>query len=74
MTSYIMGCCFQNMRRVFLMKYMIIVTLICGDKSDRKSIKRYKQLVVALSSCEAEYIVALIGSLSSFVWLENLMT
>ncbi|RDX85687.1 Copia protein, partial [Mucuna pruriens] len=59
----------------------------CGDKSDRKSTSGYvfvmsrapiswcskKQSVVALSSCKAEYIAALMGACQA-LWLENLMT
>ncbi|RDY02135.1 hypothetical protein CR513_14435, partial [Mucuna pruriens] len=58
----------------------------CGDKSDRKSTTKYvfimcgapilwrskKQPVVALSSCEAEYIAASMAACHA-LWLENLM-
>ncbi|RDX93963.1 Copia protein, partial [Mucuna pruriens] len=40
----------------------------CGDKSDRKI-----TIVVALSSCEAEYIATLMGACQA-LWLENLMS
>lgn len=58
----------------------------CGDKSDRKSTTGYifkfgeapvswcskKQQVVALSSCEAEYIAACMGSCQA-LWLQTLL-
>ncbi|XP_045791368.1 secreted RxLR effector protein 161-like [Trifolium pratense] len=59
----------------------------CGDKDDRKSTAGYiflyggapislcsrKEPVVALSTCEAEYIVASLSACQS-VWLSNLIT
>ena len=58
----------------------------CGDKSDRKNIAGFvflidstpiswsskKESVVALSSCEAEYIAAAMGACQA-VWLDTLM-
>lgn len=58
----------------------------CGDHDNRRSTARYifqygngsiswcckKQNVVALSSCEAEYIAASLGACQA-LWLENLM-